>query len=118
MHATQTKIIELLREVHLLAINEVERLNLRVAELEIQLGQSTKMTTPIQPSPSTQPTRPTGVSQPEIMNEMQVAEYLNMSAASLRKWRLFREGPKFLKVGRAVRYRRTEVDAWLNSHSS
>jgi hypothetical protein len=34
MDATQTKIIELLREVHLLAIKEVERLNLRILELE------------------------------------------------------------------------------------
>jgi hypothetical protein len=31
MEATQTKIIELLREVHLLAIKEVERLNLRIS---------------------------------------------------------------------------------------
>ena len=116
MNLTQSQIIELLREVHLLAIKEVERLNMRVAELEAQLGQP-KMTTPTQPPPSTQPIRSSGISRPEIMNEMQVAEYLNMSAASLRKWRLFREGPKFLKVGRAVRYRKAEVDAWLNSHS-
>ena len=86
------------------------------AELETQLGQP-KMKTPIQPSSSSPPKQSTGASRPEIMNEMQVAEYLNMSAASLRKWRLFREGPKFLKVGRAVRYRKAEVDAWLNSHS-
>jgi hypothetical protein len=34
MDSTQTKIIELLREVHLLALKEIERLNLRIAELE------------------------------------------------------------------------------------
>jgi hypothetical protein len=28
----------------------------------------------------------------EILNERQVAEYLNMSLGSLRKWRLFRTG--------------------------
>jgi hypothetical protein len=33
MDSTQAKIIELLREVHLLALREVERLNLRIAEL-------------------------------------------------------------------------------------
>jgi hypothetical protein len=34
--STQSKIIELLREVHLLVIKEVERLNLRITELETQ----------------------------------------------------------------------------------
>jgi hypothetical protein len=41
---------------------------------------------------------------PVALNEQQVAEYLNMSAASLREWRHLGEGPKFLKIGRAVRY--------------
>ena len=34
MDSNQAKIIDLLREVHLIAINEIERLNLRIAELE------------------------------------------------------------------------------------
>ena len=33
MDNNQTKIIELLREVHLIAFKEIERLNLRIAEL-------------------------------------------------------------------------------------
>ena len=36
MDPNQTRIIELLREVHLIAIKEIERLNLRIAELESQ----------------------------------------------------------------------------------
>jgi len=44
-----------------------------------------------------------------------VADYLNMSLGSLRKWRLFRKEPKLVKLGRAIRYRRTDVEAWLNS---
>jgi excisionase family DNA binding protein len=50
-----------------------------------------------------------------MLNEHQVAEYLNLSVASVRRWRLFRKGPKFLKIGSAVRYRREDVDAWLIS---
>jgi len=50
-----------------------------------------------------------------MMNEQQVADHLNMSVGVLRKWRLFRNGPKFLKIGRAVRYRRRDVEAWLDS---
>ena len=36
MDNNQTKIIELLREVHLIAFKEIERLNLRIAELATQ----------------------------------------------------------------------------------
>jgi hypothetical protein len=34
MDPTQAKIIDLLREVHLIAFKEIERLNLRILELE------------------------------------------------------------------------------------
>lgn len=50
-----------------------------------------------------------------MLNENQVAEYQDMSLGSLRKWRLVREGPKFVRIGRTVRYRRRDVDAWLDS---
>jgi hypothetical protein len=35
-HPTQTKIVELLREVHLIAFRKIERLNMRIVELENQ----------------------------------------------------------------------------------
>lgn len=52
---------------------------------------------------------------PVLFNEHRVAEYLNMSLGSLRRWRLFRKGPKYLKIGSAVRYQREDLDTWLNS---
>jgi hypothetical protein len=36
MDTNQTKVIELLREVRVLAFKEIRRLNLRIAELEIR----------------------------------------------------------------------------------
>jgi hypothetical protein len=39
MDTSQTRLIELLREVHLLAFKEIERLNLRIAELEMPARQ-------------------------------------------------------------------------------
>lgn len=33
----------------------------------------------------------------------------------LRKLRQLRKGPKYLKLGRVVRYRKEEVEEWLNS---
>lgn len=40
MDPNQVKIIELLREVHAITVKEIERLNLRIAELENQTGES------------------------------------------------------------------------------
>jgi predicted DNA-binding transcriptional regulator AlpA len=110
MDANQTKIIELLREVHLIAFKEIERLNLRIAELEnrqpIDLPKLPKQPTADVPPPAK-------VS--EMMTEHQVAEFLNMSVASVRRWRLFRTGPKFVKIGSAVRYKRHDIEMWLDS---
>jgi predicted DNA-binding transcriptional regulator AlpA len=48
-----------------------------------------------------------------LLNEYQVAEVVGMSVASVRRWRLFRQGPKYLKIGAAVRYKPEDVAAWL-----
>jgi len=107
----QAKIIELLREVHLLAFKEIERLNMRIVELE---NQRQPARTPIA-KPEVNLAPPSLAKPTEMMSERQVAEYMNMSLSSLRKWRLFRKGPKFVKLGRAIRYRRTDVETWLSS---
>jgi len=116
MDNNQSKIIELLREVHLIAFKEMERLNLRIVELE---NQNQPVERPsAKPKPKIEPAvaRPHSPSnRPEMLNDVQVAEYLNMSVGTLRRWRLFRKGPKFLKVGSAVRYKRGDVEAWMDS---
>jgi len=43
------------------------------------------------------------------------ASYLGLSAATLEKFRCSGGGPKFLKLGRAVRYDRADLDDWLAS---
>ena len=50
-----------------------------------------------------------------MLNDTQVADYLNMSVASVRRWRVYRKGPKFLKIGSAVRYKREDLEMWLKS---
>lgn len=50
-----------------------------------------------------------------LLNERQVAELTGMSARSLQSWRLRGGGPAFVKLGRAVRYRRADVTAWVES---
>jgi excisionase family DNA binding protein len=114
MDPNQTKIIELLREVHLIAVKEIDRLNLRIAELESTSRRQPEAVVTERPA---KPPFPSKSSEVEMMNEQQVADYLNTSVGVMRKWRLFRKGPRFAKIGRAVRYRRQDVDAWLDSCS-
>jgi predicted DNA-binding transcriptional regulator AlpA len=43
-----------------------------------------------------------------------------MSLASVRRWRSIRppQGPKYLKLGSAVRYKLEDISAWLESRPS
>jgi predicted DNA-binding transcriptional regulator AlpA len=50
-----------------------------------------------------------------LLNEHDVARITGMSVASVRRWRLIRQGPKYLKLGSAVRYRLADITSWLNS---
>lgn len=50
-----------------------------------------------------------------LLNEYDVARVCGLSVASVRRWRLLKRGPKYLKIGAAVRYRREDVSAWLES---
>ena len=50
-----------------------------------------------------------------LLTENEVAQRLNVSLASLRRWRLERRGPRFVKLGSLVRYQPQDVEAWLAS---
>jgi predicted DNA-binding transcriptional regulator AlpA len=50
-----------------------------------------------------------------LLNEHDVARITGLSVASVRRWRLLREGPKFIKINSAVRYRAEDVRAWLET---
>jgi len=51
----------------------------------------------------------------ELVTEHDVARITGLSVASVRRWRLFRRGPKYLKIGAAVRYRPGDISAWIES---
>ncbi len=53
-----------------------------------------------------------------LLNEHDVAGITGLSVASVRRWRLLRQGPKYLKIGAAVRYKPEDVWAWLESRPS
>lgn len=62
----------------------------------------------------------TTVSFPTLMDQKQVASYLGKSIAWCERSRWDGTGPRFIKVGRAVRYRADDVLAWLeaNAHTN
>jgi len=48
----------------------------------------------------------------------EVSTMLGVPIASLRYWRHVGTGPASIKVGRHVRYRREDVEAWLTAHTA
>lgn len=51
-----------------------------------------------------------------LLDEKQAASYLHLSVALLRKWRTYGDGPAFVKIGRLVRYRQLDLDAYVEGH--
>jgi predicted DNA-binding transcriptional regulator AlpA len=105
--------------VHLIAFKEIERLNLRSAELESHVCQpapapaKAAVVEPAAANPLSAPKQPgTG-----LLNEHEVAAYLNLSVASVRRRRYLRQEPKFVKIGSLVRYRRADLEMWLDARA-
>lgn len=49
-----------------------------------------------------------------LMTDKEAAEYLSLSTSTLAVWRCTkREDLPFIKLGRAVRYRLSDLDNWL-----
>jgi excisionase family DNA binding protein len=53
----------------------------------------------------------------EIMTSQEVADYLRIPMGTLNNWAYQRIGPRFAKVGRYRRYKRTDVDEWYAERS-
>lgn len=50
-----------------------------------------------------------------LLNERDIARITGMSLATVRRWRLLRQGPRYIKLNSAVRYHPEDVSAWLDS---
>jgi predicted DNA-binding transcriptional regulator AlpA len=73
-------------------------------------------------SPVVQVTPPVPARMPELgspslagglLGEHEVAKRLAVSVATVRRWRSFRQGPVFVKLGSAVRYRLEDLVDWI-----
>ena len=53
----------------------------------------------------------------KLLNAADVAKLLNLSTSTLAKMRLSGNTPKYIKMGRRVAYRQSDLDAWIEAQS-
>ena len=69
--------------------------------------------------PSAQPSLPFGESREptrrdeRLMTIQELADFLEVPVTTIYAWRYHREGPRGFRVGRHVRFRWHDVEAWL-----
>lgn len=52
------------------------------------------------------------------LNEREVAQLINVSVGLVRKLRRRKDGPRWLRLGRCVRYLRRDIEVWLESRAA
>src|SRR5262249_2875660 len=52
-----------------------------------------------------------------LLCEVQAADFLCLSPRTLQGWRLEGTGPRFVRAGRAIRYRRRDLIAWIDENT-
>ena len=50
-----------------------------------------------------------------MFRTVKAAGYLDLKKSTLEAWRVRGGGPVFLKLGKAVRYRKEDLDAFINA---
>ena len=51
----------------------------------------------------------------ELLTEREAAAYFGVSLSGLRKWRARHCGPQYARLFRLIRYRRSDLDAFVQS---
>lgn len=52
----------------------------------------------------------------ELYTTREAATFLRLGKPTLERYRLTGKGPRYFKLGATVRYRREELEAWLEGH--
>ena len=53
----------------------------------------------------------------QFLTTKRAAEYLGLRPNTLEAWRCRGGGPRYVKLGRAVRYRVTDLNDWIESRT-
>ena len=52
-----------------------------------------------------------------LLTQREAAALLRLSERTLERWRVTGTGPRFVKTGRLVRYRETDLAAWIDTRA-
>lgn len=53
----------------------------------------------------------------DLLDTTAAALYLTVAKRTLEYWRVHGTGPAFIRVGQQVRYRKSDLDAWLRAQT-
>lgn len=53
----------------------------------------------------------------DVLTETEAARQLRVSISGMRKWRREGSGPRFIRIGRLVRYAGDDIREWLRARS-
>lgn len=53
-----------------------------------------------------------------MLSPPELADYFRVPLASVYRWRVTGTGPRGIRIGKHVRYRRADVEAWLEANST
>jgi len=48
-----------------------------------------------------------------LRTDREVAEFLGISHRTVQNWRFVNQGPRFIRIGRSIRYRAEDLSAFL-----
>ncbi len=55
--------------------------------------------------------------QNQLLTVNDAAQFLSLSASTLAKMRLSGNSPRYIKMGRRVAYRQTDLESWISDKS-
>ncbi|WP_345801018.1 helix-turn-helix domain-containing protein [Microbacterium sp. AZCO] len=51
----------------------------------------------------------------ELLTTAEAAEYLRQTPSALNQWRVARRGPRFVRIGKRVLYRQSDLTAFVDA---
>lgn len=53
-----------------------------------------------------------------LMSPPELSDYAGPAVQTLAIWRMKNKGPRYVKIGGRIRYRLSDVDAWLEANTT
>ncbi len=66
---------------------------------------------------ASEPTARAAETPSDLVDEVALAARLGVSRSTLQSWRYTGRGPRYVKVGRLIRYRNADVEAYLRANA-